>query len=143
VPHLFQPFLTLLATASDSALARQVEYLKAENRVLRAKLPVRIKVTVAERQEMVKLGKPLGKALKNLIGIVSPRTFARGVNGETKARATGKPAAKPGRPKTAEEICDLVLRLARENSWGRVPQATRQHALGLLTKKRRAQAGLS
>lgn len=51
-----------------------------------------------------------------LIGIVTPRTFARWVNGETKAKETGKPAAKPGRPKTAEEIRELVLKLARENS---------------------------
>ena len=118
MPHLFQPFLTLLAISSDSELARQVEYLKAENRELRAKLPARIKVTDAERAELVKLGKPLGKVLKELIGIVSPRTFARWVNGETKANVSGKPAAKPGRPKTAEEIRDLVLKLARENAWG-------------------------
>jgi len=118
VPHLFQPFLTLLATSSDSELARQVEYLKAENRILRAKLPTRLKVSDGERQELVKLGKTLGKALKELIGIVSPRTFARWVNGETKTKETGKPAAKPGRPKTAAEIRDLVLKLARENAWG-------------------------
>lgn len=97
---------------------RAAARLTVENRVLRSKLPPRIKVSNSERAELVKLGKPLGKALKELIGIVSPRTFACWVNGETKAKETGKPMAKPGRPKAAEDIRDLVLRLARENSWG-------------------------
>jgi len=109
VPHLFQPFLTLLATSADSELARQVEYLKAENRVLRAKLPSRLKVSDAERAELVKLGKPLGKALKNLIGIVSPRTFARWVNGETKTKETRWPClgARPA-ARAVQSICRQV-----------------------------------
>ena len=34
----------------------QIEYLKAENRILRSKLPKRITVTTAERARLVKLG---------------------------------------------------------------------------------------
>lgn len=40
MPTLFQSFLTMLPTTSDAELARQVEYLKADNRILRAKCPL-------------------------------------------------------------------------------------------------------
>jgi len=94
-----------------------VEYLKAENQILRDKLPKRITVTPCERARLVKLGTALGGALKDLITIVSPRTFARWVSGAN-ARAKSAPARKPGRPRTAEEIRELVIKIANENGWG-------------------------
>jgi putative transposase len=63
---LFRSLLTLLATATDRALARQVQYLKAENDILRSKLPKRLTVTAQERQRLLKFGRPLGKAIKSL-----------------------------------------------------------------------------
>ncbi|MDB5309152.1 MAG: hypothetical protein JWO38_3354 [Gemmataceae bacterium] len=45
MPPLLQPLWPLLAAATDAELKRMVEYLKAENRVLRDKLPERISVT--------------------------------------------------------------------------------------------------
>ena len=53
-----------------------VEYLKTENRILRSKLPKRIEVTPAERARLIKLGVRLGSAIKQVITIVHPRTFA-------------------------------------------------------------------
>jgi putative transposase len=107
----------MLANATDRELTRQIQYLKAENRILRDKLPRRIMVTAAERQRLLKYGKPLGKAIRELITIVSPRTFARWLNGET-VTVQGSKRARPGRPKTPADIRALVLRLARENAWG-------------------------
>jgi len=53
------------------------------------------------------------------VTIVTPRTFARWVSAESKPVAKSvETAAKPGRPRTAEEIRELVLKLARENAWG-------------------------
>jgi putative transposase len=51
--------------------------LKAENRMLRSKLPKRIDVTPAERARLLKLGSRLGSRFKKVISIVHPRTFAR------------------------------------------------------------------
>jgi putative transposase len=115
---LYQALLTLLATATDRQLARQVQYLKAENEILRSKLPRRVPVTPKERQRLLKLGKSLGKAIRGLISIVSPRTFLRWLNGDKQQAKAAKPAKPVGRPRTPEEIRDLVLKLARENSWG-------------------------
>ena len=95
-------------------LLRLVTYLVEENRILRSKAPQRIMLTPRERNRLVKLGKPLGLAIKDVITIVSPRTFARWARG--KAR---KPLVfKCGRRPTAEEIRELILKLARENGWG-------------------------
>ena len=111
---LLHPLLLLVARATDKELVRMVEYLKAENRILRGKLPKRINITPGERTKLVKLGKRLGGKIKELITIVSPRTFARWVSGEFSTR---KPA-KRGRPRKPEEIRELILRIARDTNWG-------------------------
>jgi putative transposase len=111
---LFNAFLLMLAGATEKELILQVQYLKAENQILRGKLPGRITVTVAERTRLVELGRLIGSAIKDLITIVSPRTFARWVAADKK----GATLAKRGRPRTPEETCEIVLRLARENDWG-------------------------
>ena len=56
----------------------------------------------------------MGTAINDVITIVSPRTFAQWVTGETRSR---KPGRTPGRPRTKEAILELVLRLARETGW--------------------------
>lgn len=109
-----QAFFLLLAGATEKQLVREVEYLKAENEILRSKLPKQITVTAAERERLVKLGKAVGTALKHLITIVSIRTFTRWV--ATKKR--DKTAATRGRPRPPQETREIVLRLARENDWG-------------------------
>src|SRR6185437_4303183 len=120
VKTLFPSFFLMLANATDRELARQVQYLKTENRILRDKLPKRLTVTVQERQRLLKFGKPLGKALRDLIIIVSPRTFARWLNGESATAKSGKDnkSVRAGRPKTPEDIRQWILRLACENAWG-------------------------
>ena len=117
-PLFFHSFFQLLATASDKVLARYLQYLKSENQTLRAKLPKRLTITPEERRRLVKFGKPLGPAIKELISIVSPRTFARWVSGETRTNRTRQGQPKRGRPRTAEALRDLILKLARETGWG-------------------------
>ena len=87
-----------------------IQFLKAENAILRRRLPRTIRVTPAERMRLVRLGQPLGSAIRDLISIVSPRTFTRWVNGgsQTTSRVVRK---KTGRPQTADSIQQLVLRI--------------------------------
>ncbi|MAD81044.1 MAG: hypothetical protein CMJ50_09420 [Planctomycetaceae bacterium] len=70
--RFLHPILLLVARATESELGRYVEYLKAENRILRDKLPKRISVTPAERDRLVKQGLRVGPAIKELIAIVTP-----------------------------------------------------------------------
>jgi hypothetical protein len=58
------PLLLLIARFTNKQLAQLIEYLLAENQILRFKLPKRIEVAPAERANLVKLGKPLGSKLK-------------------------------------------------------------------------------
>ncbi|MFL5327509.1 MAG: integrase core domain-containing protein [Gemmataceae bacterium] len=111
---LVQAFFLLLASATDRQLAQMVEYLKQENRILRARLPKRLVVTPSEQRRLVKLARPLGSIINQLIGIVSPRTMRRWL-----ALSPRKPLRyRPGPKGTSTPVKDLVLRLAEENHWG-------------------------
>jgi putative transposase len=111
---IFHPLLLLLARSTDKEMARMLDYLKTESRILRSKLPKRVACTPAERARLVKVGKPLGPAIKDLITIVTPRTFARWLSGEKVKRVP----RKPGRPRTPKVIRELVVQMAKDNGWG-------------------------
>ena len=72
--RLFHPFLALIASSSDRELARYIEYLKAENKILRARIPRQVHTKPAERKRLLKLGNVLGKATEELISIITPST---------------------------------------------------------------------
>lgn len=114
--RLCQKFLLFLAGATDRDLVRQVEYLKTENRILRGRLPRKITVNPDERRQLLKVGRAVGAALKHLIAIVTPRTFARWLSGELGKKKV--PARNLGRPKTPDDIRDLILRIAHDTDWG-------------------------
>jgi putative transposase len=113
---IFQSLLLVIAGSTQRELARQVKYLKVENQILRGKLPERITITPKERERLLKFGAKLGKALKHLLTIVTPRTFLRWIREAKKDRS--KKPAKRGRPRTAAQIRKLILKMARENNWG-------------------------
>ncbi len=126
---IVHPFLTLLASSKRQDLAAQNRLLKAENQILRSKLPNRITLSNQERAQIVKHGKPLGGKIKNLLTIVSYSSFRRWVrqmedgqspDGSTKKKKKSLPG---GRPKTDESIRDCVIRIRKETGWGytRIP----------------------
>jgi hypothetical protein len=51
----------MLASASRQELARQINYLKTENQILRSRLPKQVLVTPTERRQLVKAGMGQGK----------------------------------------------------------------------------------
>jgi putative transposase len=111
---LLQPLLLLFAGANHKDMARQIQYLREENRILRGKLPERIMVTAAECNRLIKYGKELGAGLKELISIVSYSTFRRWMRGPAPTRKQ-RPRGRPGKPL---DLRKLVLHLALTTGWG-------------------------
>jgi putative transposase len=118
MPNLYRRFMEVLATARAADLRRQVQFLRAENQILRSRLHHRIRTTHLERVRLVRLGRPLGRAIDSVISIVSPRTFARWVNRLDREPGRIRRGKRRGRPRSAEALRKLVLRLARETDWG-------------------------
>ena len=112
---IFHPLLAMIASATDKELARYVEFLKEENKILRTRIPGQIHTKPHERERLLKLGKPLGKAIEELITIVKPATFYRWCrDGVSRKRAKN---AKGGQRKP-KEIRELVIEIAKTTEFG-------------------------
>jgi putative transposase len=118
---IVHPLLTLLASLTRQELAQQVAYLKAENAILRSKLPDRITLSNQERRRLVRHGKKLGPRIRELVSIVSYSTFRRWIRNmedvpaKRPASMTGR---KPGRPRIDESIAETIIRIRKETGWG-------------------------
>jgi transposase len=99
----------------------QNEYLAAENRILRAQLPKRLRLTDPQRCTLAEIGKRLGrKALEQVACVVKPATILGWRRRLIAQKFDGsRYRAYPGRPPIGRELSELVVRMARENpSWG-------------------------
>jgi putative transposase len=99
-----------------------ITYLLAENRVLKTQLgDRRLRLTDTERRRLAALAHPLGrKRLKEIATIATPETLLRWYHRLIAQKFDGSPhRQRLGRPRVAEEIEQLVVRMAEENpSWG-------------------------
>jgi len=118
----WQLFLMILAGWVNREQQAAIDYLRTENPVLKEKLGTkRILLNDDQRRRLAVAGKVLGRNRLAEIGtLFTPDTILRwhrllvAKKWDYSARRTNK-----GRPPTAQEIVDLVLRMARENpSWG-------------------------
>ena len=110
-----------------------IEYLQAENRVLREQLGEgRLLFTDEQRRRLAVRAKAIGR--KRLFGIctlVTPDTLLRWYRRLIAKKYDGSRARKPGRPRTAVEIEELVIRMARGNPrWGYTRIRGALHNLG-------------
>ena len=120
-----------------------IDYLREENRVLREQLggqPLRL--TDAQRRRLAVRGRRLGRrALTGVAGIVTPDTILRWYRRLIAKKYDGSAHRGRGRPATAREIAELVVRMAEENPrWGytriRGALANLGHEIGRNTVKR-------
>jgi putative transposase len=102
-------------------LLLQNEYLAAENRILRAHLPRRLRLSHPERSTLAEIGKRLGgKALKGVACVAKPDTILAWYRRLIAKKFDGsKFRSYPGRPRISREVTDLIVQMAKENSgWG-------------------------
>ena len=99
-----------------------ITYLLAENCVLKAPLGGRrLRLTDTERRRLAAMAHPLGrKRLKELATVATPDTLMRWYHRLIAQKFDGSPhRRKLGRPRVAEEVEQLVIRMAEENAtWG-------------------------
>jgi len=114
--NLYHNLLLLIAGSTQKQLAAQIQYLKAENEVLRARLPSQVKTTAQERTRLVKFGEKLGDAIQEIVTIVKPSTLLRWII-ESK-KPGGIAPVRRGRRRTKQQTRELIIRMARENDWG-------------------------
>jgi putative transposase len=97
------------------------EYLAAENRVLIAHLPSRLRLSDPERSTLAEIAKRLGrKALRDIAYVAKPDTILSWYRRLVAQKFDGsRQRAYPGRPRVLPEVEALVVRFARENrGWG-------------------------
>ena len=95
-----------------------IDYLRTENQILREKLGKRrILLDDDQRRRLAVKGKVLGRKLLDQIGtIFTPDTILRWhrLLVARKWDYCDRRRKKPGRPALSQEICDLVVRIAKE-----------------------------
>jgi putative transposase len=114
-------FSQKLQIVSLDAIVAGPETSVTDNRIRRAQVKGRRKLTDGERKTLAGIGKKLGgKVLEEVAGIVSPDTvLAWHRRLIAKKFDCSKNRTYPGRPKVDQEVEELVVRLAKENpSWG-------------------------
>jgi len=138
-----QPLMMFFAGWVNRSQQDVIEYLQAENRVLREQLgDGRLLLTDGQRRRLARRAKAIGrKGLFEISTLVTPDTLLRWYRRLIARKYDGSETRRPGRPKTAAEIGKLILRMAQENpGWGytRIRGALRNvgHEIGRNTIKR-------
>jgi len=121
VPPLLAFLLALVAGCVHRHQLIVIEFLQAENRMLKERLRgKRIRFTDAQRALLARKAKAVGrKALFNLDTIVSPDTLMRWHRRLVAQKWDFSKRRSPGRPGIMREISLLIVRMAQDNpGWG-------------------------
>jgi transposase InsO family protein len=113
--------LAYITGTVDQELLLRNEYLVAENRILKAQLKTPLRLTDAERITLAEIAHRLGrKALEDVAKAAKPDTIMGWYRRLIARKFDGSKSRRyPGRPRINDEIEQLVVRMAQENSdWG-------------------------
>jgi hypothetical protein len=118
---IWAQLLAYVTGTVDQELLLRNEYLVAENRILKAQIKGRLLLSEEEKATLAEIAHRLGrKALEEVAGAAQPDTILRWYRKLIANKFDGSRFRKRvGRPRVAEEIERLVVRMAKENpSWG-------------------------
>ena len=142
-PHIWQLLVVTIAGWVNRYQQDAIDYLKEENRILREHVGGRqLRFTDEQRRRLAAKARALGRdGMKEVAGLVTPDTLLRWYTQLIAKKYDGSKRRGPGRPRVAETIRELVVRMATENSnWGytRICGALRNlgHDVGRNTVKR-------
>ena len=113
--------LAYITGTVDQELLLRNEYLAAENRILKAQIKTRLRLTDAERMTLAEIAHRLGrKALEDVANVVKPDTLLGWYRRLIARKFDGSKSRRyPGRPRIDKDIEQLVVRMAKENTdWG-------------------------
>ena len=141
--HHVQFLLLVLAGWVNRQQQDVIDYQQEENRVLRAGLRgKRLRLADDDRRRLAAKAQALGReALAQIASVATPATLLRWYRCLIVVKYDGSKNRSPGRPPTAKDIRELIVRVARENpTWGytRLRGALKNlgHELGRNTIKR-------
>jgi len=118
---IWAQLLAYVTGTVDQELLLRNEYLTAENRILKAQIKGRLLLSEEEKATLAEIAHRLGrKALEEVAGTAQPDTILGWYRRLIANKFDGSRLRKRvGRPRVAEEIERLVVRMAKENpSWG-------------------------
>ena len=113
--------LTYVTGTVDQELLARNEYLAAENRIMKAQLRGRTKLSDAERGALGEIGHRLGRKVLAEIAIVAQPDTILGWYRKLVARKFdgSKARRRMARPRIKREVERLIVRMASENrDWG-------------------------
>jgi putative transposase len=113
--------LAYITGTVDQELLLRNEYLVAENRILKAQLNTRLRLSDVERSTLGEIAHRVGrKALADIANAARPDTILGWYRKLVARKFDGSKARRsPGRPRVDAEIEQLIIRMAKENrGWG-------------------------
>jgi Homeodomain-like domain len=117
----FARMLAYVTGTVDQELLARNEYLATENRILKAHLNGRPRLSDAERAILGEIGHRLGrKVLSDVATVAQPDTILGWYRKLVARKFDGSKARQgPGRPRIKREVEQLIVRMASENrDWG-------------------------
>jgi len=117
----WKTMLAYVTGSVDENLLLRIEYLVAENRILRDQIKGRLQLSDTERQTLAEIGAKLGKqALEEVAQVAKPDTILAWHRKLVAQKFDGSDQRKSlGRPRVDKELEDWVVKMAKENrSWG-------------------------
>ena len=117
----WKTMLAYVTREVDENLLLRIEYLVAENHILRGQIKDRLQLSDTERQTLAEIGVKLGKqALAEVANIVKPDNILGWHRKLIANKFDGSEQRKYlGRPRVDKELEDWVVKMAKENrGWG-------------------------